>query len=58
MRERLDELDYHVFIHLERNLSLIQNYGAKIVEIIYLCKLSSLYLIFFEVVRPYLGTFY
>jgi len=58
MRERLDELDYHVFIHLERNLSLIQNYGAKIVEIIYLCKLSSPLSYFFEVVRPYLGTFY
>lgn len=43
---RLEELDYHVFIHLERNLSLIQSYGAKIVKIIQLCKLSPLYLIF------------
>lgn len=55
---KLEELDHHIFIHSERNLSLIQNYIAKVVKIIYMCKLSPLYLIFFEVVRPYLGTFY
>lgn len=42
----------------KRNLSLIQNYSAKIVKIIQLYKLSSLYLVVFEVMSPYLGTSY
>lgn len=55
---KLEELDHHIFIHSERNLSLIQNYIAKVVKIIYMCKLSPLYLVVFEVMRPYLGTSY
>lgn len=57
-------LSYHVLISVmflsiwKRNLSLIQNYIAKVVKIIYMCKLSSLYLVVFEVMRPYLGTSY
>ena len=37
---------------------MIQNYVAKVVKIIDMCKLSSLYLVVFEVIRACLGTFY